>query len=63
MALEGADAVLFQLKDKETKEDIDYENIQKESNENHVPMTTRREIISWYITSINIFLCFNTLTI
>ena len=44
---EASEGALYQLKDSETEDDIEYEATQSE-NKNHVPMTTKREIISWW---------------
>eukprot|EP01083_Nonionella_stella_P090305 252289_1 len=50
MALEGVDQTLFQLKDKETADDVELDRQQLEQNgAEHCAMTTRKEIISWWL--------------
>ena len=46
---EGADSVLFQLKDRETQDDIhDDKEYKQTAGDDYVPMTSRREILCWW---------------
>merc|ERR1740123_255697 len=47
MAEEEANKTLFQLKDKETSDDIEYDASQA-TNDEYVAMTTKKEIVSWW---------------
>ena len=40
-------STLFQLRDKETEDDIEYEASQS-GNDGHVPMATKREVVAWW---------------
>ena len=59
MALEGIDTVLFQLKDKETQQDINHDEEHKQkAGDDYIPMTTRRELLCWwYVKKYNINYC------